>query len=266
MSKEPNIPPPICIFCGSEGGSEEHIWSAWLTPFLPKEESHIQIISNPEGGPTKILAHEGPVNSHTIVNVCGSCNNGWMSRAVNNSRNIVLSLMEGNDVEFDPESIIDFCTYIAITTITAEFTKPDQICILEKDRKHLYNFRRPPLSRWTIAIGKNDTTNGWPNNVYWHRTYIGFSKPENGVPYVKRSQLSTYTLRSLFVQIFTSTDKRVNEVLGGTLSGEKRVIIWPPAPAVRLPFASLSPSTDGQITRGILDFDVRVAENFYGGG
>lgn len=84
-----------CIFCGNTAGSREHIWPKWVLarrdfgPFRLKRAGHPEVILNG----TEL----------TVKTVCGSCNNGWMSKLEATITPILVPMFEGKPVTLDRE-------------------------------------------------------------------------------------------------------------------------------------------------------------------
>src|SRR5438105_4011416 len=78
-----------CIFCGKGGVagnpmSQEHLWSDWMHPILPKFENPIKDLGYMALHTTARTALrtfrslQGHVYGETFKVVCRNCNNGWM--------------------------------------------------------------------------------------------------------------------------------------------------------------------------------------------
>src|SRR4051812_45409085 len=89
--------PGRCIFCDGVGMTKEHIWSDWLNTIFSHLDSHTQIRFRSErhtgDGKAKVAVvvpfidtHQGAMTQRKVRNVCGKCNGGWMSGAVNRAK------------------------------------------------------------------------------------------------------------------------------------------------------------------------------------
>lgn len=85
----------VCIFCGSEGLTREHIYPEWIFNFIGGvEKEHFtpnktsMAVSRTDDNDDYYLAVEQqnrkiPYTDFAVKCVCGKCNNGWMSQLEN---------------------------------------------------------------------------------------------------------------------------------------------------------------------------------------
>jgi hypothetical protein len=94
-----------CIFCGATSDiTREHIWADWLKEYIAKDIDGYQAatitINQPSVASTvREKKISGDPRSRKAKCVCGSCNNGWMSQLQERAKPLVLSLIEGCQIE-----------------------------------------------------------------------------------------------------------------------------------------------------------------------
>ena len=207
-----------CVFCGGGKLTKEHIWSDWLKAHLPASGANFQILTDTQfdhASNTALLSQslprkrQGSLQQLKFRNVCGTCNNGWMSLAVSAAKPLAEPLIKDMRVDLDEKAQRSLATWIAISTVMAEFTDPHTQAIPYEDRISLYKTSLPP-SNWSISIGRYSGVE-WSPMRYYH---VGGLMAEASIPRPnaiynatpKNFQLTTYVIRSLLIQVFSSTD------------------------------------------------------------
>jgi hypothetical protein len=82
---------PVCIFCGREKLSGEHIFGDWLRKLGYDGEGVREII--PADGNTPIIQRGGPFSKKLKI-VCFPCNNVWMSGMEDDAKPLLMSLFK----------------------------------------------------------------------------------------------------------------------------------------------------------------------------
>ena len=79
-----------CIFCGCRASTNEDVMPKWILRLLRKQEcERVPMRTYRLGQPPKDrLVKE---SAQKVRNVCGMCNNGWMSQLETEARQILLS-------------------------------------------------------------------------------------------------------------------------------------------------------------------------------
>jgi hypothetical protein len=88
-----------CAFCGGRPTTNEHVFPRWLERFLPGDRRQtLELTRYGAGGYNRAL---NTIGLDIRVNrVCGTCNNGWMSRLEEDSIDVLTPLITGlDDVE-----------------------------------------------------------------------------------------------------------------------------------------------------------------------
>jgi hypothetical protein len=144
--------------------------------------------------------------------VCNDCNNGWMSRIVDDAKPAVLALMSGGATRITPGQQKTLAAWIVLTCMTAEYIPGNSRIIPVRHRRYLMRHRLAPED-WSISLGVFVGQSGFR---YDHHTSVG--KQYAASSYVDRinSALetgaspnvlqSTFTVGSIFIQACTVTN------------------------------------------------------------
>ena len=209
-----------CIFCGATGLSKEHIWSDWLKTLIARRKEHTQDKAKFDfDNTTKTFGTLEPLVSKKVQGcptqkkvrvVCEKCNNGWMSRAVEDAKPIASKLILGERCQYNEDDLRKLTIWLAITTVMQDFIGDSHIS--PEDRVILMNTSEPPPD-WTMWIGYYGGRRWYPfNHTHYaikledrasKKTGIGPHTPECYV------QIATFTLRSLLFHAFTATTPSV---------------------------------------------------------
>lgn len=126
-----------CVFCGSTHGfSKEHVWPQWLHPFASHGDTarrwHHEAGFAQTGAetfteqPTIVTERLGSVLTLKTREVCGSCNNGWMSQFEARTKPLVLALMEaaagGWSAVVSPDEAARLATWAVKTALMRELS------------------------------------------------------------------------------------------------------------------------------------------------
>lgn len=84
----------ICIFCGDESGSEEHLWPAWMHRLIKFGPIRVQEGSGPE------IIEDDPEKK--INTVCRTCNNKWMSQLEEKNIPSLKPMIQNIAITIDP--------------------------------------------------------------------------------------------------------------------------------------------------------------------
>lgn len=88
----------LCIFCGQQGVTKEHVWPLWLRSIFADCGSthiiHSERVSGNRNYHSKLL-------STTVRTVCASCNNEWLSRLEQNSMPLLCDMIRGTGRKLD---------------------------------------------------------------------------------------------------------------------------------------------------------------------
>jgi hypothetical protein len=148
-------PQRFCIFCGGPGLTREHIYANWLRNYIPREmKSYTKSSSliHPTRIKTLVKKEPGDPHSRRVKVVCGSCNNGWMSKLQESAKPILIPLIKGEHAILDRDSQAVISAWVSMAVIVADSAEPDKSAIHETDRQWLYRNKSAPMN-WTIWLG-----------------------------------------------------------------------------------------------------------------
>jgi hypothetical protein len=182
MSKKPkrkNLKlPRKCIFC--EGGgtqnnpmTEEHIWSEWMHPYLPKipnakkSEVYELLRMNAWVTQTRKKPQQGHVYTKTIKAVCKNCNETWMRSIEENIKPILIPLLRGQPFTLRQKEKIKLATWLTLKVLVEEQEYPAEAVVQQQTRTEFMKSRKIP-EETKIWIGIHDTDH-WYTGL-WHRT------------------------------------------------------------------------------------------------
>jgi hypothetical protein len=80
----------ICIFCGSDKLTKEHVFPDWMSRLFPKATTATHTAEN-KGKVEK--SFQTRVFQHTAKIVCGNCNNGWMANLEASTKPILSKML-----------------------------------------------------------------------------------------------------------------------------------------------------------------------------
>jgi hypothetical protein len=124
-----------CIFCHGFGLSKEHVLPDWLGEIFPQSSTDTHTVG--EFDWIKILGHGMPIQNTTrkqgqagtrkVRVVCEkNCNNGWLSRLETAAKPVLTALVHGYSRTLPVADQKILATWIAKTTMTAEFVRMDK--------------------------------------------------------------------------------------------------------------------------------------------
>lgn len=209
-----------CVFCGRNRTlSKEHIYPDWLLKAFPHPDPtarNIRRLSRTddldEGFETS-TRDEGPVTADpTVRAVCQSgakgdegCNNGWMARLEEDSKELLLSLAQGRrrSIGVDEQRLLALWT--AKTTVMVEQTNPHrQRAVSPAQRRWLYQHRedREIFAGAYVYLGTLEKPFPTPLG-YWHSWTTGRLGSER--LFYSTGQQTTFNISRLILSIYSAT-------------------------------------------------------------
>lgn len=217
-----------CIFCSSDSKlSKEHIFPDWLKDFLPRDmQQHTfkHQIFYPNGVKSREQNITGDPKSRKLPVVCEKCNNGWMSRLQEETKPILLPLIQGNKTRLRAKSQMQLAQWCTMAVMVAEFVLPKLIAIPQPSRTYFKETLLPP-DNWKIWIG-NFQRDKWPGYLC-HNVLPVFGESQSMVVNhcgvcPPNTHETTYVVGNLFIYAFSST--QINVVKNWWPEGENRII------------------------------------------
>lgn len=130
-----------CIFCGQHSKlTKEHFWPNWLRKHLPTDSSDsyfTEIHSTNSLAPPTLQnrkVFQGDVTTKKIRAVCGSCNNGWMSRLEERVKPLLMSLMNDTAPHLTTRQVYEVSLWCSVKAVTAEYTNKNEALTPSADR------------------------------------------------------------------------------------------------------------------------------------
>ncbi|MFE5797015.1 hypothetical protein ACFQ8C_31170 [Streptomyces sp. NPDC056503] len=137
-----------CVFCGEKAGSREHVLPAWMARAAPKAFTESSGERNLyTGGQMKVIPHK--FATMTVKCVCGTCNNGWMSRLEASVKPFLMQLTRGEQIALGPAEQTALATWsmkTAMMMLRASYLD-DPHPIPKSDYKHLYEYGKLSMRR-----------------------------------------------------------------------------------------------------------------------
>lgn len=161
IKRNPN-PPRRCIFCGGTPISKEHIWPAWMRPYLPAGQFAQFIRSSDLRGPIPQL-RAGPLNrkgdgrSQKLKVVCRPCNNNWMSVLQDRTKATLVPLLL-NDIQeiSEPEHEL-LATWATMFTMVYETCQPNPVRTATTGaQRSLFKAEQKPPQHWIFWCAPHD--------------------------------------------------------------------------------------------------------------
>lgn len=222
-----------CIFCGRTGLSKEHVLPDWLQTLFPRSPTDTHTVGSFDW--VGIPGHVAPIQSskrrqgqagrRKVRVVCETnCNNGWLSRLETATKPLLLDLVQGYSRTLTVDDQKCLATWIAKTTMVAEFIRKDQVAVSQATRDRFYTFIEPP-AHWSIWIAFYSGTESLAGNIFHHGVGL-YLPPLDMRPGVKNTQYTVITLGHLMCICASSEDERQEFKLDARMAPAVRQI-WP---------------------------------------
>lgn len=137
--------PRLCIFCGSNANSKEHIWPTWLHELLgPVRAGARHNRQHISFSPREGHRVSGPVNRQgdqrtiRIRSVCSACNNGWMNDLERAVRPIITPLVLGEHAVLFPGQLETMAKWLSLKVMVVEHNIPETALTPQADRTALH--------------------------------------------------------------------------------------------------------------------------------
>ena len=158
--------------------------------------------------------------------VCRACNNGWLSQLETIARPLLSDLVCGYARTLTVADQKLLATWIAKTTMTAEYIAKDQVAIHQATRDRFYAAREP-APNWQMWAAYYTGTNWRRGNIYHHGVGM-YLPPLTMQPGVKNTQHTVMALGHFLCICTSSEDERVGVKLDDRLQSTMK-------PSGRLP-------------------------------
>ena len=143
-----------CIFCErTRKMSREHIFARWLHKYIaisPKPSRRFSrcISGFDAAGMEQYSAFHGKLDrggAHTrkLKIVCEECNNTWMSRIQNESKDAILKIHRGQWDSITAGDRHNLATWATMFAMVVDFIQPDIVAIPQSERTKFYKLTKP---------------------------------------------------------------------------------------------------------------------------
>lgn len=215
-------PPGKCIFCGDGAKpgnpmSEEHLWSEWMAPLLPKDKgtSYVEYAESFSAtqptGPKLLRNRQGGATDKRFKVVCKRCNETWMSAMEKAVQPRLTPLIKGEPTvlgECDRQMLAD---WIMLKAFVVEHTSyrgfPAAPISSQQDREYFMLLRQLPFGV-RIWIAQHTSPKKWRSAVFGHS--FGAAPPYGPLPpppRPKNAQIITLGIGALLIHIFWTTSE-----------------------------------------------------------
>lgn len=210
-----------CIFCGSEGLTKQHVFPDWLKEYFPRSEKDMRkqfstffkydkgtIIATP-----KFRRRTGHLGTTKVRNVCGNCNNGWMSRLEQEAKPIIVELLKGNVIALDKTKQELLSRWIMLVNIMIEYTDVKTMAIPQEDKELIMNGKLP--HGWKIWICYSHSKK-WDFSFRHHGAKILSQQDyENGreIPEQCNVQFTTIGIGDMYIHAIKSCEDFYNPTI-----------------------------------------------------
>lgn len=152
-------PPGKCIFCEGRPLCKEHIFAAWMHPYLSffgtKTNHLVTDLNNgvftPRSGK---LSRPGNLYSQRLRIVCDRCNNEWMSRLQTAAKPILIDLMQGSLQRTSRQQREILSRWVAMTFMVAEFAEAKRVAT-SRVARHVFHLKQIIPKSWSIYVGRH---------------------------------------------------------------------------------------------------------------
>jgi hypothetical protein len=227
-------PPKRCIFCGGFGMTKEHVLPDWLRAIFPRlpTDTHtmgvVEWVHLPTVGIAPLATRkrgQGQAGSKKVKVVCKGCNIGWLSTMEDVTKPTLERLVYGETGVVTVADQRQLATWIAKTTMTAEFLMPKEVAIKQSEREE-FRLRRDPGAHWQIWIALYVGERRQAGAIAHHG--VGLYLPPKPVRKdVKNTQYTVIGLGRLLAISFSSEEDRLSFTLNDQIKVAVRQI-WPP--------------------------------------
>lgn len=237
-----------CIFCGgSHPLTREHIWANWLKAYIPRQleygESHSSVDHKTHVETTK-KRQPGDPHSYKVRVVCKKCNGGWMGKAQERAKPLIIPLITGEPTEINHHTQTVLSMWAAMAIMVGEFREKQHAVIPAGERQCLMNHQKAPPN-WRIWIGnykRDKCQTGWFHNTLTIQTEKHIPDVTNDGTPRPNTQATTFVVGQLYIHAMSSSVPNLIDRFVFTGSGAPKLrqiwpiindkIDWPPALAI----------------------------------
>lgn len=207
--------PKACIFCGQKGSlTREDFFPNWFREIFPRpagfEKQRLGAQASwheidPDGNVVlrvgaSHLARPGDLADQTLRVVCSPCNNGWMSRLQQAAKPVLLPYVTGRWRYPETTARRLMASWATMFAMVTEFCDEQSSAIPALERL-VFSRDQQPLIGSCVWAGR--LSGDLP---YWfHHRALRLAVDLQEITGPPNAQVTTITLGSLFLQVFTTT-------------------------------------------------------------
>lgn len=131
-----------CVFCGDVARSKEHVWPRWVSRLFPDGQFTMEFMW-PVDSPKTRVNTEIDVQ---VKQVCGACNNGWMSDIETAAQTVLAPMMtRRKPVSLSPEDQTIVATWATKMALVLPYADPNTPNPYAAEDRALFRTTRAPL-------------------------------------------------------------------------------------------------------------------------
>src|SRR5579864_3378317 len=134
----------LCVFCGRDGLSKEHVWPIWTRELIRRNADpvHVRAAFLVDTNASPVLeesrSRQGAVNTLQVRVVCRKhCNGGWMSRLEAAAKPILTPLIIGQPTYLGQAEQAQVAAWITKTAMMLEFADHKRVSSSKAQRRFL---------------------------------------------------------------------------------------------------------------------------------
>jgi hypothetical protein len=210
--------PAPWIFCGKAADSAEYLWSRALGPEIGKRlpsgpSKYYKAIDG--GGRYEMNAHGMPLYNTTIPCVCQRCNNGWMNRLDERTREKTIRLIRNQQARYDQSDTLNLASWLSMKMMVRDQYKKTISVFSEADHANFYLTGKPAERMW-IGLCRNESFL-WAGAFHRQARIIG----ENGITSWEASYTMGLGVAVAFVEYSTGRVPRPQ------IASNRVMQLWP---------------------------------------
>ncbi len=242
-----------CIFCGeTKNLSGEHIFADWMSPYLPPSPEGtlhvVEYINHDDVGrigerllERGRLQQAGDHRARKIKVVCGTCNNGWMSRLQELARPYLEPRLQARWAFMPVAGQKAVACWAAMFSMVFEASQPETASFSQAQRSEFWSSEglEPPQDL-LVWLGRMQNGVFRPISV-WHKglrqgSMIGAAPKARHLKSLCHAQVTGAVADKLYIQTFSQStvdlDSQRLAELGQISESFGLIQVWPPVQRV----------------------------------
>ncbi len=191
-----------CIFCGGSPLTNEDVIPKWVSalvarPVAPGSRNYTVSTGPAREGRRSATAQQwqSDLLGTKAKQVCGTCNNGWMSNLEVAAKPLLVPMLKGEKAELPPEGQLVVARWAFKTALMAQYIRTPVVPVPIERLRWLRTQSEPPTKAWmglAHYVGKTYASWLFHKGVLW----LG----EGAIPLTARGHLVTLCLGRMVIQ------------------------------------------------------------------